>query len=74
MYVSIESTSHPVSSAAFHGLEHEAYATEVTDLAQRRAAWLELRPADELASYGVPVVLTDPDHCLMVQLPAAPPQ
>lgn len=61
MYVSIEHTTHPVSSAAFLGLECDAYAVQVDELAMRRAAWLNQRPSEELAGLGVPLVLADPD-------------
>jgi hypothetical protein len=60
MYVSIEHTTHPVSSAAFLGLERDAYATQGDELASRRAAWLEQRPSEELAGLGVPVVVVEP--------------
>lgn len=59
MYVSIERTTHPVSSAAFLQLECDAYAVQGDELASRRAAWLELRPSEELASFGVPRVVSD---------------
>lgn len=68
MYVSIEQTTHPVSSAAFFGLEREAYATQIDDLASRRAAWLGLRPAEELAGLGVPVVMSEPGSPQMIML------
>ncbi len=60
MYVALEHTTHPVTSAAFFGLECDAYAAQTDDLASRRAAWLDRRPAAELASYGVPVALAEP--------------
>jgi hypothetical protein len=60
MYVSIEHTSHPVSSAAFLGLERDAYAVQGDELASRRAAWLEQRPREELAKLGVPRAVVEP--------------
>lgn len=70
MYVSLEHTTHPVSSAAFFGLERDAYAAQVDELASRRAAWLDRRSAAELASYGVPVLLADPGSVRSWTLPA----
>jgi hypothetical protein len=60
MYVSIEHTSHPVSSAAFLGLERDAYAVQGDELASRRAAWLNQRPSEERAGLGVPSEVADP--------------
>ncbi|HVI01616.1 MAG TPA: hypothetical protein VM869_23030 [Enhygromyxa sp.] len=61
MYVSIEHTTHPVSSAAFLGLECDAYAVQGDELASRRAAWLNQRPRAELGGLGVPLEIADPD-------------
>jgi hypothetical protein len=60
MYPSIEHTTHPISSAAFFGLELDAHAAHVEDLASKRAAWLDQRPSEELAGLGVPTQLADP--------------
>ena len=45
--------------AGFLELERAAYARPVDELARRRKAWLDQRPADELVGYGVPVALGD---------------
>lgn len=58
--IALEHTTHPVSSAAFFGLERDAYAAQVDELASRRAAWLDQRPSEELAGLGVPIALSDP--------------
>jgi hypothetical protein len=60
MYLSIEHTTHPICSAAFFGLECDAHAAHVEDLASKRAAWLDQRPSEELAGFGVPMQLADP--------------
>ena len=70
MYVSIENTTHPISSAAFFGLERDAYAAQIDELASRRAAWLDQRPTEELAGLGVPVQLSDPGSVRFWAIPA----
>jgi hypothetical protein len=67
--IALEHTHHPVSSAAFFGLERDAYVVQGDELASRRAAWLDQRPSEELAGFGVPVALADPDSVRLWILP-----
>lgn len=69
MIVALEHTTHPISSAAFFGLERDAFAATGDELASRRAAWLDQRPSEELAGLGVPIALADPGSVRSWTLP-----
>lgn len=68
--ISLEHTTHPVSSAAFFLLERDAWAAQGDELASRRAAWLDQRPVEELAGLGVPTEMSDPGSVRFWILPA----
>ena len=56
MYVSLQSTTDSTRHAAFSGLERLAFAREAQAVTELRTAWLDRRPAAELADLGVPTM------------------